>query len=56
MLGVQLKYKRNYIMELQFIPNFNSLYVCQLFKTFKYTIQMNICILGSIRHRCIYHT
>lgn len=56
MLGVQLKYKRNYIMELQFIPNFNSLYVCQQFKTFKYTIQMNICILGSIRHRCIYHT
>lgn len=37
MLGVQLKYKRYYIMELQFIPNFNSLYVCQLFKIFKYT-------------------
>lgn len=34
MLGVQLKYKRYYIMELQFIPNFNSLYVCQLFKIF----------------------
>lgn len=56
MLGVQLKYKRYYIMELQFIPNFNSLYVCQLFKIFKYTIQVNICILGSIPHRCMYHT